>query len=109
MKLWTGMFIAAALLAPAPALAQDGTAAPPGDCEVRPDQTPGTDTTDDAERNDDDSQQAAETLTQKLDPCNGVLDPPPVGDSEMAEPAPDIGETPVIRPNEVKPQPPAPN
>nr|WP_018237937.1 hypothetical protein [Ensifer sp. BR816] len=41
------------------------------------------------------------TLTQKLDECDGVLKPPSVGDTEMVEPAPDVGRTPVIRPGEL--------
>ncbi|MBX3580640.1 MAG: hypothetical protein KF810_01915 [Rhizobiaceae bacterium] len=49
---------------------------------------------------------AADTvpLAEKLDDCNGVLRPPKVGDSEIVEPAPDVGETPVIRPGEIEPQ-----
>jgi hypothetical protein len=45
-------------------------------------------------------------LTRKLDPCNGVLKPPPTGDSGMAEPAPNQGKTPIIKPGEVPQQPP---
>nr|WP_080577661.1 hypothetical protein [Sinorhizobium fredii] len=41
------------------------------------------------------------TLTEKLDECGGVLKPPRVGDTEMVEPAPDVGRTPVIRPGEL--------
>ena len=44
------------------------------------------------------------TLTEKLDDCDGVLKPPTVGDTEMVEPAPDVGRTPVIRPDEVPEQ-----
>ena len=43
-------------------------------------------------------------LTGKLDPCNGVLKPPPTGDDGMTEPAPDQGKTPIIKPGEVTPQ-----
>lgn len=45
-------------------------------------------------------------LTGKLEPCGGVLQPPPTGDQGMAQPAPNEGRTPVIRPGEVPAQPP---
>ena len=44
------------------------------------------------------------SLTETLEGCGGVLKPPPVGDGEIAEPPPDEGETPVIRPDEIPPQ-----
>jgi hypothetical protein len=43
-------------------------------------------------------------LSGKLDPCNGVLKPPPTGDEGMTEPAPDQGKTPIIKPGQVRPQ-----
>jgi hypothetical protein len=43
-------------------------------------------------------------LTEKLDDCDGVLKPPTVGDTEIVEPAPDVGRTPVIRPDELPEQ-----
>jgi hypothetical protein len=46
------------------------------------------------------------SLTEMLDPCNGVLQPPPTGDRGMAAPPPDEGRTPVIKPGEVPAQPP---
>ena len=46
-------------------------------------------------------------LTEKLNDCGGVLKPPATGDQGMAAPAPDEGKTPVIKPGEVPPQPPA--
>ncbi|MET3524277.1 hypothetical protein [Mesorhizobium sp. M4B.F.Ca.ET.017.02.2.1] len=45
-------------------------------------------------------------LTGKLKPCGGVLQPPPTGDQGMAQPAPEEGNMPVIKPGEVPPQPP---
>jgi hypothetical protein len=53
-----------------------------------------------------DDQQAGDTaaLSDKLDACNGVLKPPPTGESEMVQPAPDIGETPVIPPGQLPEQ-----
>jgi hypothetical protein len=46
------------------------------------------------------------SLTDKLDPCNGVLLPPPTGDRGVAVPPPDEGKTPVIKPGDVPAQPP---
>ncbi|WEX79158.1 hypothetical protein PYH37_003831 [Sinorhizobium numidicum] len=44
------------------------------------------------------------SYADKLDECNGVLEPPAIGDSEIVEPAPNEGKTPVIRPEELPPQ-----
>ena len=57
----------------------------------------------------DDESKPPETdsLTEKLDPCNGVLQPPPTGDAEIAEPPPDTGVTPIIPPGELPEQPPS--
>lgn len=41
------------------------------------------------------------SLTEKLDDCNGVLKPPSVGDGEIVEPAPQAGQMPVIKPNDL--------
>jgi hypothetical protein len=49
-----------------------------------------------------------DSLTEMLDPCNGVLLPPPTGDRGIAAPPPDQGRTPVLKPGEVPPQPPKP-
>ena len=65
---------------------QDGEAAVPDETPLNP--------TDDP------------TLSETLDPCNGVLAPDPVGDSEMTVVPPEGGETPVIKPDELPPQPP---
>ena len=46
------------------------------------------------------------TLSETLDPCNGVLAPDPVGDDAMTIAPPEGGETPVITPDELPPQPP---
>lgn len=47
--------------------------------------------------------------SQKLSDCGGVLKPPSVGDSKMEKPAPQVGNTPVIKPGdhqkEQQPQP----
>lgn len=54
-----------------------------------------------------DKQQPDGNLTDKLVDCGGVLRPPATGDQGMTAPAPDEGKTPVIKPDEVPPQPPA--
>ncbi|MGN7292226.1 hypothetical protein [Rhizobium sp. SAFR-030] len=46
---------------------------------------------------------SAGSSTTQLSDCGGVLTPPAMGDGEMVEPAPSVGETPVIRPQEVPP------
>ncbi|MCJ9750664.1 hypothetical protein MOV61_08020 [Neorhizobium sp. BETTINA12A] len=48
-------------------------------------------------------------LSKKLDDCNGELKAPSVGDAEMVEPAPDTGNSRVIRPGELPPHPNPPN
>ncbi|PDT31066.1 hypothetical protein CO660_06440 [Rhizobium sp. L9] len=42
-------------------------------------------------------------LSKKLDDCNGELRPPPIGDAEMVEPAPDTGNSRIIRPGDMPP------
>ena len=105
MKALCVITVCFALAANAPAFAQGATAIPhPQDCVARPGQNPGTQAAPEAKK--DQAQQQSkdgETLTGKLDPCNGVLRPPPVGD-QMTTPAPDQGKTPIIRPNEIEPQ-----
>ena len=49
---------------------------------------------------------AANSLSDTLDNCGGVLQPPPTGDRGMTAPPPDQGKTPVIKPGEVPAQPP---
>ena len=48
---------------------------------------------------------AGETLSDTLAPCDGVLQPAPVGDQEMIIVPPPVGETPVIEPDEIPVQP----
>jgi hypothetical protein len=66
-------------------------------------------TTDDCEVAPSSDALPAETpdsLTDTLAPCDGVLAPAPVGDEEMAITPPAFGETPIIPPQLVPPQPP---
>ncbi len=46
-----------------------------------------------------------DSLSETLNPCNGVLKPPETGDKGVAAPPSDAGETPVIRPGEIPRQP----
>ena len=49
---------------------------------------------------------ADQSLTEALGACDGVLEPPPVGDQELTIPPPATGETPVIPPHLLPEQPP---
>lgn len=42
--------------------------------------------------------------SRKLSDCGGVLKPPTVGDSKMEKPAPQVGNTPVIKPGDTQQQ-----
>ncbi|CAH2407608.1 hypothetical protein [Mesorhizobium ventifaucium] len=89
-----------ALALAAPAAAQTGNEtqdqAPARHCQAQPQngqqQTPPVNNGD--------------SLTDTLDPCNGVLLPPPTGDRGMAATPPDQGRTPVLKPGELPAQPP---
>lgn len=54
------------------------------------------------DRNPSDKDKAG--TTKKLDKCGGVLRPPDVGDPDLVKPAPDTGEMPVIKPDQVPDQ-----
>lgn len=98
------IILAAALLA-TPVLAQGDTAdpraiaPPPEKCRVEPTQLDAA--TDGAPTQDS---QASASLTEKLDDCDGVLKPPAVGDGGIAEPAPDEGKTPTVKPEDLPAQ-----
>ena len=49
--------------------------------------------------NNADTAADAQSLTEKLDRCGSVLEPPAVGDKELIEPAPGVGTTPIIPPS----------
>jgi hypothetical protein len=91
---------AAILSGVVPAAAQTGNQAQPSSpCQAEPDRNGGVDAGQAGSR-----KPPPGDLTQKLDPCDGVLEPPPTGDSGMTEPAPDAGNTPIIRPGQVPQQ-----
>jgi hypothetical protein len=86
-----------------PAAAQTDSQ-PTSPCQAQPDQNKNSG--NNAGQTGEQRPPAGGSLTQKLDPCDGVLTPPPTGDSGMTEPAPNQGKTPVIKPGEVPQQPP---
>lgn len=47
------------------------------------------------------AKEAKPSASAQLSDCDGVLKPPKVGDPEMVEPAPPVGDTPVIKPHEL--------
>jgi len=67
------------------------------DCRL----TPPPDTTPDTTMSDNmpDSTTTTDTLTERLATCGSVLDPPPVGDADIVEPAPPIGDDMNIHPD----------
>lgn len=75
-----------------PAAAQDQVPAQSAPCQVQP--------------QDGQQPKSNNSLSGTLDPCDGVLQPPPTGDEGIAAPPPDEGKTPVIRPDDVPVQPP---
>lgn len=87
----------AVLLLATPAAAQTENPAPSEKCRVQP-------------APQQDGQQkppaAGESLTETLDPCDGVLKPPPTGDRDITAQPPDQGKMPIIKPGEVPAQPP---
>ncbi|MEO4041189.1 hypothetical protein AAFN47_06225 [Hoeflea sp. CAU 1731] len=46
-----------------------------------------------------------DSLTKTMGRCDGVLKPELSSDPEIVEPAPDVGETPVISPEDIPTQP----
>jgi hypothetical protein len=46
-----------------------------------------------------DGAQIAAPDTEKLSDCNGVLKPPSTGDGDLVQPAPLVGDTPIIPPS----------
>jgi hypothetical protein len=97
------LVLAALIATTGPALVQGGSTGqqeaspPPQDCLAQPsgqDQQPqpvpgGTDP------------QTTQSLTDKLDPCDGVLLPPSVGDQELSQPPPDTGKMHEVKPGDL--------
>jgi len=94
------LFAAAALLISALPVAAQTADQPkaPQDCQVEPDSNNGGDGA---------SKQTGEqsdTLSDSLQPCGGVLKPPPTGDKNTTQPPADGSQMPVIKPGQVPPQ-----
>ncbi|WP_434710387.1 hypothetical protein NMA58_12770 [Rhizobium sp. YTUHZ045] len=88
-RLLSALSLALAIL---PLSLQANAQAPPDKC-VAPSQS----------NQDRDSADDHQDLSKKLDDCNGELRPPPIGDTEMVEPAPDTGNSRIIRPGDMPP------
>jgi hypothetical protein len=91
----------AIMLAALPVAAQTNNQTPASPCQAEPDRN--SNSGNDADQAGEQKPPAGD-LTRKLEPCDGVLKPPPTGDSGMTEPAPNEGKTPVIKPGEVPQQ-----
>ena len=84
----TGAATAAVLFAGTTAYAQSD----PTDCKA---ERPPADSRADALQ-----AQPGESLSDELATCGSVLDPPPVGDPDVVQPAPSVDDPMVIQPNE---------
>ena len=106
--LFPRLALATAVLAfAAPAPAQNNDAAPPpANCQATPPPgaNSGPDNGNDRQGQVDPGWTGSTSLSDKLDPCDGVLKPPPTGDREMAQPPPSTGEMPIIKPGDLPPQ-----
>ena len=71
----------------------------PEDCQAQPD-------ANGARKPQADAQPNAQSgdLTASLEPCGGVLKPPPTGDRNATVPPADGSQMPVIKPGQVPPQ-----
>lgn len=102
MNVFVRLAMATAILGTAAPSALGQTAEAPAleDCEVQPLEDGGVMLPNEADPD------TGDTLSDALDPCDGVLEPAPVGDREMTIDPPEGGETPIITPEELPPQPP---
>ncbi|MHA6645575.1 hypothetical protein [Mesorhizobium sp. A623] len=97
------LLITLALIAAAQAEKKPPTQAPlpsTNPCQVKPD-----DETANRAQNERHGSDRTDNLSRSLEPCGGVLKPPPTGDRKMATPPPAEGKTPIIRPGEIPQQP----
>jgi len=72
------------------------------DCQVKPDEN-GTQKQNGA-RPKAESNSESNNLSASLEPCNGVLKPPPTGDRNATVPPADNSQMPIIKPGELPPQ-----
>jgi hypothetical protein len=100
--------VAASVWMAFPAVSADGSATPPpatadgreDDLTLDPCAVDPGDVMGEAHDGAEDSA-TGQSLAETLDECDGVLQPPSVGDADLVEPAPDAGRTPVIPPSEL--------
>jgi len=95
------LFVAAMLLFPAlPAAAQTADQPKaPQDCQAQPDN--GGSGGNGVQKQDGEQ---SGSLSGSLQPCGGVLKPPPTGDNNATQPPADGSQMPVIKPGQVPPQ-----
>ena len=96
LALGAGLLLASGAFAQAPSDPPPGPGSAAEDCQAATSDNPVDNGT---------TQTPSTNLTQTLNNCNGVLQPPPTGDPAMTQPAPDTGETPVVPPSDVPAQP----
>ena len=58
----------------------------------------------DSKSQDDQLQSPSDEFASIVQDCRGVLTPPPVGDNDIVQPAPEAGATPVVPPGAVPDQ-----
>jgi hypothetical protein len=85
---------------PAPDTKTDRTAPPPN-CQVDTQQQRGSGANADSNQSTSTKppEETNQANAQQLQKCRGMLKPPPVGDSDIVEPTPNTGKTPVIHPD----------
>lgn len=70
---------------------------PPADCQAPPQDGQ-------AGGNTEPNRQHSDGSGNMISDCEGVLQPPPMPDQGLVEPAPDVGRTPVVPPSSTPPQ-----
>lgn len=98
------LLIAAAILVSGlPAAAQTGDQPKnPQNCQAQPDSNSGN--TGAQTQNGEQPNAQSSDLSGSLQPCGGVLKPPPTGDKNATVPPPTGSDMPVIKPGQVPPQ-----
>ena len=91
-----GLFLGSNAFAQAPSDPPAGPGSTAEDCQAANSDNPVDNGT---------TQTPSTNLTQTLNNCGSVLQPPPTGDTGVIQPTPDTGETPVVPPSAVPTQP----
>jgi len=105
MRIFTVSVLLLLSLYAASAVAQEAPPAADENCRAAPDESSGTENS--APGTPGAAADPQQPLSQTLEDCRGVLEPPPTGDTDMTAPPPEGGKTPVITPPDVPAQPPA--